>query len=203
MSSWNRRRAASATAATPPPRRAPESLPVSRYRPIASKCSKPKPIGSISRWHDAHVGFSTCSTINCRRPLAGFRSTSGSGSVVMTPGGGGGTCWQSSRSRMKMPRAVGDVSVGPAVEARNVPCPRMPARGSVCGELHHLELILRRGHAVDLRELRRQEAVISRQRFHEVAIVPHQVMQQRARLFRHCERKLRRERLIAPPTSPR
>ena len=41
----------------------------SRYWPMASKCSKPNPIGSISRWHDAQVGFSTCSTINCRRPF--------------------------------------------------------------------------------------------------------------------------------------
>ena len=30
-----------------------------------------------------------------------------------------GTCWQSSCSRMKMPRAVGDVSTGPAFAARN------------------------------------------------------------------------------------
>ena len=64
------------------------------------------------------------------RPFGFWPSTSGSGSVVMTPGGGGGTCWHSSCSRMKMPRAVGEVSVGPAVDARNVPWPRMPARGA-------------------------------------------------------------------------
>ena len=114
----------------------------------------------------------------------------------MTPGGGGGTCWQSSRSRMKMPRAVGDVSVGPAVEARNVPWPRIPARFESGGKLHHLELILRRRQAVHLGELRRQEAVIGRQRFHEVAIVPDQMMQQRPRLFGHRQRQLGRERLI-------
>ena len=115
---------------------------------------------------------------------------------MMTPGGGGGTCWQSSRSRMKMPRAVGDVSVGPAVDARNVPWPRMPGALRVRRELHHLELILRRGHAVHLGQLRGEEAVVRRQRFHEVAIVPHEVMQQRARLLGHRERQLGRERGI-------
>ena len=53
-----------------PPRRAGTGIiSFSRHLPMASKFSRPKPMGSIRRWHDAQVGFSTCSFISCAASL--------------------------------------------------------------------------------------------------------------------------------------
>ena len=67
------------------PRARPRSS-LSRQRPTASYFSRPNPIGSISRWQPAHVGFSACSSmrsrfaraarpsaraVRCSRPAAG------------------------------------------------------------------------------------------------------------------------------------
>ena len=161
---------------------------------MASKCSKPNPMGSISRWHDAHVGFSTCSTISCRRPFglliderirqrrndAGRRRRHVLAEQPLANEDAARRRRRVGRSgRRRQERAL-------AENARAI---------RSCRELHHLELFLRRRQTVHLGQLRRQEAVIRRQRFHEVAIVPDEMMQQRARLLGHRERQLRRERL--------
>ena len=103
-----------------------------RKRPIASKLSRPKPMGSISRWHDAQSWLASCSVIRWRR-VSG-RSAFASARFVSTFGGGGGTCWHSNCSRMKIPRCVGEVSVGPALAARKDASPNRPERGEPPGK---------------------------------------------------------------------
>src|SRR5579863_9463768 len=88
-------------------------------------------MGSIRRWQEAHSGLASWFNIRARR-VSGL-SALASGSLVSTFGGGGGTFWHSNCSRMKMPRAVGEVSVGPALAARNDASPRIPARWESAG----------------------------------------------------------------------
>ena len=89
----------------------------------------------------------------CAAASRSGRSTVGSGTSVFTPGGGFGTCWQSSCSRMKMPRAVGEVSTGPAVEVRNEAWPEQARASRARRETHELEFAGRRRHSVELREI--------------------------------------------------
>src|SRR4051812_42028662 len=88
-------------------------------------------MGSIRRWQEAHRGFASWLDIRWRR-VSGL-SALASGRLVSTLGGGGGTFWHSNCSRMKMPRAVGEVSVGPAFAARNDASPKIPARWELGG----------------------------------------------------------------------
>ena len=64
------------------------------------------------------------------------------------------------------------------------------------GELDDLELSRRLRQTVQPREIGIQEAVVGRQRFHEIAIVPHEVPQKHPRLLHHHRRELRRKRRI-------
>src|SRR5262245_37838205 len=64
---------------------------LSRHCPTELKFSSAKPGGSISRWHEAHVGFFRCSS-SCSRTVFGTLDASLllSSSVGTFGGGGGG-----------------------------------------------------------------------------------------------------------------
>src|SRR3954469_25412327 len=97
-----------------------------RQAPTASKFSRPKPRGSIRRWHEAHVGSwrcaSSCSRSDAAVPIdASFRfGTSGGGS-------GGGAL--SRLSRIHLPRRTGDVRVAYDDTVGTLACVSTPARG--------------------------------------------------------------------------
>ena len=99
---------------------------VERQRPIASKFSSAKPIGSMRTWQDAHAGFrrctSICSRIDSRRPSAEVACSSG------TSGGGGGGGMPSRFSSTQTPRSTGVVRSGYDVTIRMPPWPSRPPR---------------------------------------------------------------------------
>ena len=64
---------------------------------------------------------------------------------------------------------------------------------SIRRKLHLLELSGGRGQSVHLRELGIEEAVVRRERIHEIAVVPHQVAQEHLRFLDHHRRQFGRE----------
>ena len=90
------------------PRRCPSSSPVAstglprsvvRHMPMASKFSKPKPMGSISWWQAPHTGLAMRATDHSRAVVVAVKG----GFSSWAFGGGSGTGWHSSCSRTKMP----------------------------------------------------------------------------------------------------
>ena len=118
---------------------------------------------------------------------------------MSTSGGGGGTCWHRNCSRTKSPRPVGAVSSGLLVKVRNDACPRTPARPGFRWELNPGEILRGRGNLIYRRQVGIDEAVVRRERFHEVPIVPDQVVDETLRLLRHRPRKLLAEQRVNPP----
>ena len=79
-----------------------------RQAPMASKFSRPKPSGSMRRWHDAHVGLLRCASICCRSDAVSPIAVS-SRSGTSAGGAGGGA--SSRLSSTHLPRSTGDVRV--------------------------------------------------------------------------------------------
>ena len=85
-----------------------------------------EPIGSISRWHDAHTGFARCSSIRWRSDVT-FTCAASFSRFVSTPGGGFGGGAPSTFSSTHLPRVTGDVRFAADVTVRMLPCPSRPA----------------------------------------------------------------------------
>ena len=124
----------------------------------------------------------------CAAGEAAASRSSARAASVLTSGGGGGTCWQSNCSRTKMPRAVGEVSTGPAVAVRNDACPSSPARRASGREAAPARTRRQAREVVEAGQIGVQEAVIGGERLHEIAVVPDQVAQEHARLLRPSSR---------------
>ena len=95
-----------------------------------SKCSRPKPSGSIIAWQVAQIAFSRCCAIRSR--IDGIRAAytpvfSGSGGTF---GGGSGGGVPSRLSRIHLPRNTGEVRTGCDVIVRMLPWPSRPRRFS-------------------------------------------------------------------------
>src|SRR5580698_7672101 len=89
-----------------------------RYRPIRSKFSSEKPIGSMILWQDAQVGFLRCCSIRCRTDAAcGAEPSVSSGGMF---GGGVGAGVPSRFSKTHLPRATGDVRFATEVTSRKL-----------------------------------------------------------------------------------
>ena len=99
---------------------------VLRPAPMPSKLSKASPSGSIALWQPLQRGFLRWASSFWRVVRAGSPSVS-LGSLVSTLGGGGGTAWHSSDSRMNLPRLVGEEVLGWAKMVRKLPWPSTPA----------------------------------------------------------------------------
>ena len=82
----------------------------SRQRPIASKFSIEKPIGSMRTWHTAQLGFARCLLIASRIDIAVPGSSPSILSAGMFAGGGGGA-EESRFSSTHLPRTTGEVRV--------------------------------------------------------------------------------------------
>src|SRR4051794_21211252 len=76
-------------------------------------------------WQVAQVLISEW-TSSLARMVGAFGS--GAGRTVATSGGGAGMLWHRMRSRMYLPRRVGEVTVPWALLARNAALPNRPAR---------------------------------------------------------------------------
>ena len=99
---------------------------VLRKAPAPSKFSSARPIGSVIRWQPAQEGLELCTA---RRSRA-VRAFSASSSLEKsTFGGGSGTCWHSSSSRIALPRCVGELRTAWELAARKLTCVMMPRRG--------------------------------------------------------------------------
>ena len=99
----------------------------SRQRPMASKFSRPKPIGSNTRWQLAQTGSVVWSSVLCRMVNPSTLCSSCSSSSGISGGGGG---MRSPRicSSTHTPRRTGLVRLGNDVAASVADIPRIPPR---------------------------------------------------------------------------
>ena len=103
-----------------------------RQPPMASKFSRPKPSGSMRRWHEAQAGSVRCRSIRCRSvPDAPWSLPSFSAS---TPDGGGDGGAPRMFSRIHLPRLTGEVRFGLDVAARTLAWVNTPPRGVPASE---------------------------------------------------------------------
>ena len=102
----------------------------SRYRPIASNCSRPNPIGSIRPWHRR----SRIRKVDAQPLAVGHRLFVGSRrQVVLTPAGGGGTIL-AQKMLAHEKAALGRARCRPACwSGEEVAWPRTPARFESAG----------------------------------------------------------------------
>src|SRR5215204_4115304 len=98
---------------------------------MPSKVSNDRPIGSMALWQPLHWDSLRWTLSFCRVVRAG--PSPSLGSLVLMSGGGGGTAWHSSVSRMNLPRRVGDGAVEWALMARKLAWLRMPRRWLLAG----------------------------------------------------------------------
>ena len=78
-----------------------------------------------------------------------------------------------------------DVSSGFELRERKSAWPSRPARSEVGRKLHAIEFVRGRRHAVDRRQIGIDKAVVGGERIHEVAVVPHQVADEKLGFLRH------------------
>src|SRR5215468_7366012 len=79
-------------------------LSIVRQRPVTSKFSSAKPIGSIIRWQELHAAFARCASIRSRT-VSGFPpDTAEVSSSLGTAGGGGGGGVPNSTTITHLPR---------------------------------------------------------------------------------------------------
>src|SRR5262249_27742955 len=99
-----------------------------RQRPVTSKLSSERPIGSMNRWHDWHAGAARCSSTRSRvvSVLPFFASAVLSSGGTLAGGGGGGV--PSSTSITHLPRSTGDVRLANDVCTSIEPWPSRPLR---------------------------------------------------------------------------
>ena len=95
-----------------------------RQRPMASKFSSDRPIGSMILWQPAHAGLARCCSMRSRTDFGvavGFSSSGG------TSGGGVGAGLPSRFSRIHLPRMTGDVRLAFDVTSSRLPWPEQAA----------------------------------------------------------------------------
>src|SRR6185312_5184874 len=100
---------------------------VLRHLPTASKFSRAKPAGSITRWHVAQAGLLRCCS-SCSRTVFGAFTSLLLSSRVGTFGGGGGGGVSRKVLSTYLPRNTGEVRVATDVIERMLPCPSRPRR---------------------------------------------------------------------------
>ena len=106
--------------------------PSSRHRPVWSKFSSARPIGSIRRWHPAQVGRFRCCSSRCRNEVA-WPAAGPSRGLFPLPAAAGAAAFPSRLSRIHLPRTTGDVRFAADVSVNTLPCPSRPRRGLSAG----------------------------------------------------------------------
>src|SRR5579871_1240620 len=102
-----------------------------RHRPMASKFSNAKPVGSIMLWHELHAGLERCCASRSRTvlTLAWVRWSLRAG----TFGGGSGGGVPKILFRTHLPRITGEVRIAGEVIVKMLPCPSRPRLGLSAG----------------------------------------------------------------------
>src|SRR5688572_25428935 len=111
------------SASTPPVSIGEPSGIVSRHCPTGLNFSRAKPGGSMTRWHDAHVGELRCSSSWALTVFGAVVAPLALSSSVGTFGSGGGGGVFRNVLRMNLPRYTGEVLVATDVSERRLPWP--------------------------------------------------------------------------------